>query len=85
MTCFSTFCFLSRWGQTDGGEVTPLLLSRDTVVTKNKPETSLIVVSSGQRVAKGEVTDGAEDICWSQSYETDTQDSYSDYWFGRLG
>lgn len=72
MTCFSTFCFLSRWGQTDRGEVTPLLLSRDTVVTKNKPETSLIVVSSGQRVAKGEVTDGAEDICWSQSYETDT-------------
>ena len=49
-SCVSLILFPVWQGQC---KVTPLLLSRDTVVTKNKLETSLIIVSSGQRLAKG--------------------------------
>lgn len=48
-------------------KVTPLLLSRDTVVTKNKWQTSPIVMTSGQRGAKGQGHCQAAHICWSPS------------------
>lgn len=66
-------------------KVTPLLLSRDTLVTKNKLETSLIVVSSGQRARSLTGLKTYAGVNNMKLIHAVLLDSHSDYWFCWLG